>query len=85
MIVTRLSVTTVSPAFDSSQLPPSADAAMSTITEPGFISPTAAAVTRTGGLRPGTWAVVITTSIPPMTSLSSACCAARSSAVSSRA
>ena len=58
---------------------------MSTITEPGFIRPTASAVTRTGGLRPGTWAVVITMSIPPMTSLSSACWAARSSAVSSRA
>ena len=36
---------------------------MSTITEPGFIRPTASAVTRTGGLRPGTWAVVMTTSI----------------------
>ena len=58
---------------------------MSTMTEPGFILPTASAVTRTGGLRPGTWAVVITTSMPPMTSLSSACWAARSSAVSSRA
>ena len=53
MIVTPLGVSTVSPAFDSSQLPPSADAAMSTMTEPGFICSTAAAVTRTGGLRPG--------------------------------
>ena len=58
---------------------------MSTITEPGFICPTASAVTSSGGLRPGTWAVVMTTSIPPMTSLSSACWAARSSGVSSRA
>ena len=38
MIVTPLSVTTVSPAFESSQLPPSAVAAMSTITEPDFIA-----------------------------------------------
>ena len=66
MIVTPLSVTIVSPTFDSSQLPPSAEAAMSTITEPDFIRPTASAVTRTGGRRPGTWAVVITTSMPPM-------------------
>ena len=58
---------------------------MSTITEPGFICSTAAAVTSTGGLRPGTWAVVITTSMPPIASFSSACWAARSSAVSSRA
>ena len=58
---------------------------MSTITEPGFMRSTASAVTRTGGLRPGTWAVVITTSRLAITSLSSACWAARSSAVSSRA
>ena len=58
---------------------------MSTMTEPGFICSTASAVTSTGGLRPGTWAVVITTSMPPIASLSSACWAARSSAVSSRA
>ena len=36
---------------------------MSTITEPDLIEFTAAAVTRTGGLRPGTWAVVMTMSI----------------------
>src|SRR3954451_20131842 len=71
MTVTPLSVTTVSPALDSSQFPPSADAAMSTITEPGFICRTPSAVTRTGGFRPGTWAVVMTTSMPPITSLSS--------------
>jgi hypothetical protein len=58
---------------------------MSTRTDPGFIAATASAVTRTGGLRPGTWAVVMTTSMPAITSLSSACCDARSSAVSSRA
>jgi hypothetical protein len=85
MMVTPFSVAIVSPAFESSQLPPSALAAMSTMTEPGFIARTASAVTRTGGLRPGIWAVVITTSMPPMTALSSACWAARSSAVSSRA
>ncbi len=85
MMVTPLGVSTVSPALDSSQLPPRAEAAMSTMTEPDFIRPTASAVTRTGGLRPGTWAVVMTTSMPPMASLSSACWAARSSAVSSRA
>ena len=39
---------------------------MSTITEPGFMSLTASAVTSTGGRRPGTWAVVITTSMLPM-------------------
>jgi len=85
MIVTPLGDSTVWPATLSSQLPPSADAAMSTITDPDFIRATASAVTSTGGLRPGTWAVVITTSIPPMTSLSSACWATRSSGVNSRA
>jgi hypothetical protein len=85
MIVTAFGVSTVSPGRLSSQLPPRADAAMSTMTEPGFMRPTASAVTRTGGLRPGTWAVVMTTSMPPMASLSSACWAARSSGVSSRA
>ena len=58
---------------------------MSRITLPGFILATASFVTRTGGFRPGTWAVVMTTSMPPMTSFSSACWDARSSAVSSRA
>jgi hypothetical protein len=85
MIWTPLSVTIASPATDSSQLPPRFVAAMSTITEPGFIRATASAVTRTGGLRPGTCAVVITMSMPPIASLSSACWEARSSAVSSRA
>ena len=85
MIVTPLGVSIVSPAWLSSQLPPRAEAAMSTMTEPDFIPPTASAVTRTGGLRPGIWAVVMTTSMPPIASLSSACWAARSSAVSSRA
>ena len=79
-MVTPLSVTIVSPACDSSQLPPRALAAMSTMTEPGFIARTASAVTRTGGRRPGTWAVVITTSIWAMKPFSSACWAACSSA-----
>ena len=85
MIVTPLGDSTVSPAFDSSTLPPSAEAAMSTMTEPDFILPTASAVTRSGGLRPGTWAVVMTMSMPPMTSLSSACWAPAPRRVSSRA
>ena len=66
MIVTPFSVTVVWPGCDSSTLPPSALAAMSTMTEPGFIARTASAVTSTGGRRPGTWAVVMTTSMPPM-------------------
>ena len=53
--------TTVWPGRVSSQLPPDSDA-RSTITEPGFISATIAAVTSTGARRPGTFAVVITTS-----------------------
>mgnify|MGYP006175580775 CR=1 FL=1 len=85
MIVSPLSVTCVSSGLDSSTLPPSALAAMSTITEPGFIFLTASAVTSSGGRRPGTWAVVMTMSMLPMCSLSSCCWAARSSAVSSRA
>ena len=44
-----------------------------------------ACLTGLAAARPGTWAVVMTTSMPPITSLSSACWAARSSAVSSRA
>ena len=58
---------------------------MSTITEPDFIPATAAAVTSSGGRRPGTWAVVITMSIVAMWPLSSACWAACSSGVSWRA
>ena len=54
--------TTVSPARVSSQLPPRS-AARSTITEPGFMPATISPVTRTGALRPGTLAVVITTSL----------------------
>ena len=49
------------PGCDSSQLPPWS-AARSTTTEPGFIPSTIAVVTRMGALRPGTAAVVMTTS-----------------------
>ena len=44
---------------------------MSTMTEPGRIAFTASSVTSTGGRRPGTWAVVITTSQRAMCELSS--------------
>src|SRR5215467_4264234 len=60
--VTPFSVTTVSAGRDPSTLPPRALAPMSTTTEPGAIDLSASAVTRTGGRRPGTCAVVITTS-----------------------
>ena len=85
MIVTPLAVTTVCPGAEPATLPPRALAPMSTITEPAAIAPTASSVTSSGGRRPGTWAVVITTSCRPMWAASSACCASRSSAVSSRA
>jgi hypothetical protein len=61
MIVTPLSVVVTSPATVSSQLPPLA-AAMSTMTEPGFIAATSAAVSSTGEVRPGMFAVVMTMS-----------------------
>ena len=44
-------------------MPPRALAAMSTMTEPGRMPCTASAVTSSGGRRPGTWAVVMTTSM----------------------
>ncbi len=47
-------------------LPPSALAPMSTITEPAAIALSASSVTSSGGLRPGTCAVVITTSCRAM-------------------
>ncbi len=80
MIVTPFSVTVVSPARDSSTLPPSALAAMSTMIEPLFIARTASAVTSSGGRRPGTWAVVMTTSMVAMWPFSSSCWAFCSSA-----
>ena len=85
MIVTPFSVTICSPGTDPATLPPSALAAMSTITDPAAIDFTVSSVTSSGGLRPGTWAVVITTSCAAMWPLSSACWARRSSSVSSRA
>jgi hypothetical protein len=60
---TPRSVTTVSPDRVTSQFPPCSHA-RSTTTEPGAIPSTISAVTSTGARRPGTWAVVITTSAP---------------------
>ncbi len=77
-------LTTTCPGSVSSQLPP-VSPARSTTTLPGFIASTAAAVTSLGAGRPGTSAVVITTSNPLIASSSAFCCWARSSSVSSRA
>ena len=77
-------LTTVCPGSVSSQLPP-VSPARSTTTLPGFMPSTAAAVTSRGAGRPGTSAVVITTSKPVIASSSAFCCWARSSSVSSRA
>ena len=55
------------------------------MTLPGFMPSTASALTSFGAGRPGTSAVVITTSKPLIASVSACCWAARSSAVSSRA
>src|SRR5579884_1137726 len=74
--------TTVFPASVSSQFPP-VSAARSMITEPGFISSTAFSVTSTGARRPGTAAVVITTSTLPIASAISSCWRACCSGVSS--
>ena len=60
--VMPFSVITVSPGREPSTLPPSSLAPMSTTTEPAAIDLSASAVTSTGGRRPGTCAVVITTS-----------------------
>jgi hypothetical protein len=76
--------TTVSPGSVSSQLPP-ASPARSITTAPGFIRSTADAVTSLGAGRPGTSAVVMTTSNSVIASVSSCCWAAFSSSVSSRA
>ena len=75
---------TVCPGRVSSQLPP-VSAARSTITLPGFIPATIAAVTIFGAGRPGTAAVHTTTSIPLRWSARRRCCSARSSSVSWRA
>lgn len=68
MIVTSLSVTTALPATVPSTLPPWA-AAMSTMTLPGFMRATSAAVMSLGAGRPGMSAVVM------MMSTSAACSA----------
>jgi hypothetical protein len=65
-MITPLAVTVRSPATDPSTLPPWA-AAMSTITLPGRMSATAAAVINRGAARPGISAVVM------MMSTSAAC------------
>jgi hypothetical protein len=77
-------LTTVSPGSVSSQLPP-VSPARSTITLPAFIFSTLSAVTRRGAGRPGTSAVVMTTSKVAILSASSCCWAFFSSSVSSRA
>ena len=76
-IVTPCS-TTVCPGSVSSQLPP-VFPARSTTTLPGFMPSTASAVTNRGAGRPGTNAVVITTSNPVIAFSSAFCCCARSS------
>ena len=53
---------------------------MSTITDPSDIPSTIAVVTRTGALRPGIWAVVMTTSEAATSAARSSCCLARYSA-----
>ena len=83
MIVTPLPVTIVSPGRDPVTLPPSALAPSHTA--PAAMALIASSVTSSGGLRPGTWAVVITTSCLAIWPTSSSCWAWRSSAVSSRA
>src|SRR5690606_19326033 len=77
-------LTTVCPGSVSSQLPP-VSPARSTMTLPGLMPSTAAAVTSRGAGLPGTSAVVMTTSKPLMASSSACCCRAFSSSVSSRA
>src|SRR5260221_5903324 len=66
MIVMPLSATIVSPGAEPSTLPPSVLAPMSTSSEPGAIDFSASPVTSSGGLRPGTCAVVMTTSCRAM-------------------
>ena len=82
--VTPLSVTMFSPATVSSQFPP-VSAAMSTITAPLAICSTMARVTKTGALRPGIWAVVMTTSEAITSAARSSCCFAWYSALCSLA
>ena len=77
-------MSTSSPARVHSQLPPDS-AAMSTITEPGFMPSTTLAGMSLGALRPGTWAVVMTTSEPWIWAAMSSACFVFCASVSSRA
>ena len=76
--------TMVSPGRVSSQLPP-VSAARSTMTLPGFIPSTIAALTIFGAGRPGTAAVQTIASTPLRCSARRCCCRARSSSLSARA
>ena len=80
MIVTPLSVDTLWSVTVPSTLPPLA-AAMSTITEPGFIAATVSAVMSVGAGRPGMSAVVMTMSAASASSAYIAAVAASCSAV----
>src|SRR5439155_12898220 len=82
--MTPLSVSIVSPGFDSAQLPPCSPA-RSTTTAPGRIALTASSSTRMGARRPGTSAVVMITSASAMKPFSSSRWARCSSSVSARA
>src|SRR5262249_9870382 len=64
--VTPFSVTVSASGTEPETLPPSGPAPMSTITEPAAIALIASSVTSSGGRRPGTCAVVMTTSCPAM-------------------
>ena len=72
------------PGSESSQLPP-LSAAMSTMTDPSAMRSTMAVVTRTGAWRPGTAAVVITTSAAATSLLISSRWRARKSSDCTRA
>src|SRR6185437_434309 len=78
------STTTTEPGTLTSQFP-LVSPAKSTTTLPGRIERTASAVTSFGAGRPGTSAVVITTSNFAIASVSAACCASCSAAVKERA
>src|SRR5262249_55687914 len=83
--VAPFSVTVSGAGTEPATWPPSGPGPMSTITEPAAIALTASQVTSSGGRRPGTCAVVMTTSCRAMWLASSACCACRSSSASARA
>src|SRR5512142_1408902 len=85
MIRTPSPVTTAWSATEPSTFPPRLLAARSTSTLPACMPLTASAVTSSGGRRPGTCAVAMTTSKRAICATSSACWAACSSAVSARA